>query len=265
MDMNNRIKETFDMVHAEEELKNNTRKYIADKSTQYHRRKKMLSRRVAPALACFSLLLFCLAGYWIYFTPTSVISIDINPSFELDINRFDRVISVQPYNEDGYPFETSADVRFMNYKDALNKILYDEKISELLAQGEILSVVVIEADERQRDEMLSNVEACTSGHENTFCYSVHSSDVAEAHGCGLSYGKYCAFLEVQEFDPDITAEEIRGMTMKEIRNLICDLSSDSSCHIPDGDGTEEGQGGSNAGEGAGNGHGNKHHNGHHGN
>ena len=40
-------------------------------------------------------------GTWLYFTPTMEISVDINPSIELGVNRFDRVISVDGYNEDG--------------------------------------------------------------------------------------------------------------------------------------------------------------------
>ena len=85
----------------------------------------------------------CIAGYRFYFTSTSVISIDINPSVELDINCFGRVISVVSYNDDGSELKKSTNVRFLDYKDALIRILNDKDISELLTQDEILSVVVI--------------------------------------------------------------------------------------------------------------------------
>ena len=38
---------------------------------------------------------------WLYFTPIAEISIDINPSIELRVNRFDQVISVDGLNGDG--------------------------------------------------------------------------------------------------------------------------------------------------------------------
>ena len=49
-------------------------------------------------------------------------------------------------------------------------------------------------------------------------------DVENAHEAGLSLGKYRVFLEVQALDPDITPEEVQGMTMREIRELIRELS-----------------------------------------
>ena len=34
-------------------------------------------------------------GHWLYFEPTAEISIDINPSLELELNRFNHVLSVE--------------------------------------------------------------------------------------------------------------------------------------------------------------------------
>ena len=36
---------------------------------------------------------------------------------------------------------------------------------------------------------------------------------------GLSYGKYRMFQEIQALDPEITAEEVQGMTMRELQDL----------------------------------------------
>ena len=36
----------------------------------------------------------------------------------------------------------------------------------------------------------------------------------------MSVGKYRAYLILRELDPDITAEEVQGMTMREIYQLI---------------------------------------------
>ena len=45
-----------------------------------------------------------------------------------------------------------------------------------------------------------------------------------AHDCGLSYGKYRAYLELAALDPTVTPEEVQGMTMREIRDRIAALS-----------------------------------------
>lgn len=83
--MNNKIKETFDSIRAEEELKEQTKKYIAEKTRNYTTpQKKSAYKMIIPAVACFLFLFISFSGYRLYFTQTSVISIDINPSFELN-------------------------------------------------------------------------------------------------------------------------------------------------------------------------------------
>lgn len=64
--------------------------------------------------ACF-VLCVALGGYHLYFTPTSIISMDINPSIELEINRFDKVIGVDGYNEDGENLVESLHMLNENY------------------------------------------------------------------------------------------------------------------------------------------------------
>ena len=45
-------------------------------------------------------------------------------------------------------------------------------------------------------------------------------DVKEAHSVGLSFGKYRAFLELQKVNPDITIDDVKGLTMRQVRDLI---------------------------------------------
>ena len=100
--MNNKLKETCDKIHAEEELKEQTKVFIADKTKNNTKlQKKLAYKKIVPAVACFLFLMICFSGYRLYFTQTSVISIDINPSFELNLNRFNRVIYINHYNDDG--------------------------------------------------------------------------------------------------------------------------------------------------------------------
>ena len=46
--------------------------------------------RLVPTLACCLLVLLAgWGGHHAYFTPSAIISIDVNPSLELGVNRFD--------------------------------------------------------------------------------------------------------------------------------------------------------------------------------
>lgn len=242
--MDNRLKEALDAVHAEEELKERTRLYIAHKVYDRQRLHAARRRRLISAVACF--LLFVLVGWgghWLYFTPVSLISVDINPSFELEVNRFDKVISVDAYNDDGAELTSSMDLKFMDYSQALETILSNAQIAGYLAEDELLSIAVVGSDDAHCEQMLSRISDCTSGHQNTYCYAARLEDVDAAHSAGLSCGKYSAFLELQALDPSITVDEIQGMTMREIRDLIATLSEGSTTSVPAwGNGMGSGQG-----------------------
>lgn len=226
MIMNKTLKELFGPIQADEALKDHTKAFLAKKTQGYTRADTGIRRYHIYAAACACMLLVLLGGGRMYFTPTVRISIDINPSIELNINRFDRVISVNGFNEDGLALSHAFDVKYKNYAEAVEQILQYDPITALLSDDEIMTITVIGSDGQQSAEILAEVEMCASGHHNTYCYFALSEDVAAAHEAGLSCGKYRAFLELQLLDPDVTPETVQGMTMREIRELIESLSAD---------------------------------------
>lgn len=217
--MHDRIKDAFRQVQAEEALKEGTLAFLEKRTHDYRTRPK--KRPVyACAAACVCLALILLGGRWLYFTPTAEISVDINPSIELSINRFDRVISVNGFNEDGRALSAALDIRFMDYAAAIERILSDSRIAELLSGDEIMTVTVTGPDGEQSARIYSHMEACMAGHGNAHCYFTSPEEVAPAHDAGLSHGKYRAFLEAQSLDPGLTPEDVQDMTMREIQDLI---------------------------------------------
>lgn len=62
-------------------------------------------------------------GHWLYFTPIAEISIDINPSIEMSINRFEQVIFVNDFNMDGQKLSGMFDVKYKNCTDAIEQKL----------------------------------------------------------------------------------------------------------------------------------------------
>lgn len=225
--MKERIQGAFDEIHAEEALKEKTRVWLAEQTGGYGERRRAAPRafrRTACAAAC---LLLLAGGGWLYFVPTAEIAIDINPSIELGVNRFDTVVSVNGVNDDGKALAATLGVRFHSYTDALRQILDSESVAALLARDEELSIAVIGADGKQCERMLSGVEGCASGHGNAHCYSGHAEEAAAARALGLPYGKYQAFLELQALDPSFTPEQAQGMTLRELRERLAELAAGS--------------------------------------
>ena len=225
--MDDKIKAAFGAVHADEKLKSKTRTFIAQKTRGYKVRRASSYRGILPAAAavCFALVLF--ARFMLYFTPTARICIDINPSLELGINRFNKVISVEPLNDDGKKLAESLDIKFVGYDEALQKILENKGIEAMLSDNGVMTVTVVETNTPQSADILSEVRSCVRDYDNVYCHSASSEEVSAAHELELPCGKYRAFLELQALDPDITAEEVRNMTMRQIRELIAELSENS--------------------------------------
>ena len=153
--MREELRQAFDAVHADETLKARTRARVLQAMRPARR-----SPRWAPALAAAACCVVAVAGvggYRLYFIPTSVISIDINPSIELDINRFDKVIRVNGYNEDGVAFADSLDVLYLDYSDAVDQIVTSETVTDCLARDELLSIAVVQSNPTQGQEIYDYV------------------------------------------------------------------------------------------------------------
>lgn len=217
--MNEKWKSAFDQIHAEKALKEHTKQYLSEKIYSRRPTPRSVLRRAA-VLAAGLVLLFFIGGSWVFMTPTAYISIDINPSLELGINCFNRIVSVEGYNEDGDDLAESLDITFMNYSDALDSILSSRTMKDYLTEDAVMSLTVAGDDESQYAEIFDTVENCASGHENIRCHSGSTEEMHEAHDADVSFGKYQAYLILKDLDPSISLDDIRGMTMREIYDLI---------------------------------------------
>lgn len=234
--MSEKIKSAFDEIYTEKELKQSTREYVLEKLKKTDKKTNTIKYVYSLAVCLF---IFIIGGYKIYFNTTSIISIDINPSLELGINCFDKVISVEGYNDDGEILVNNIDVHFDDYNEAIYEIINSSEISNSISENGLLSIGVVEMDTKQCQKILSDIEKYTENQNNMYCYSMKQSDVSEAHKIGLSCGKYNAFLQLQSLNPDVTAEEVSQMTMREIRDLIESLSINTNIEFGNGHGNEQ--------------------------
>ncbi len=215
--MDEQLREAFAQVRAEEDLKKRTLDYLSQKTGGWSAAPRRRARPWAMAAACAACMLMTIGSLWLYLTPAAYISVDVNPSVELTVNRFDRVISLKGLNDDGAALAEDLNVRFLEYTEALEQVLNSDTIADLLSQEETVSITVAGDDEARTAEMLSQVSACAAGRGNTLCHSTDLQTAQAAHDQGLSCGKYRMLLELQALDPAVTAEDIRGMTMKQLQ------------------------------------------------
>lgn len=212
--MDERLREAFDAIHADEGLKARTRACLAARRTP-------VRRRLLAAAAALCLLLA--AGAALYAVPTAYLSIDLNPSMELGINRFDRVVSVRSYNEDGDALADALDLRFRDYRDALEAVLAEPAVAEALGAGGVMTLTVAGEDGGRQAAILDAVQSCTASQSNVRCQACGMEELQEARRAGMSLGRYRALRRLQELDPSVTAEDVEGLTIAQIHAWIAAL------------------------------------------
>lgn len=237
--MKDKIKQAFDNVHAQEQLKEDTLHSIVA-YRERHSRRSLSSMRMLPALACLVLVLLG-SGFWAWFSPSATISVDINPSIELWVNRFDKVVQVVGWNDDGRELADSLDVKYMDYSRAMEAIVENENISTLLAGDGVMTVAVSGSSEAQCGRILSGVRSCTARWGNAYCYSASEEETEKAHELGLSCGKYMAYLELEQAGAQLSPDQVRDMSMREIRDMIESLTGGEAL-LPHGGGQGQGSG-----------------------
>lgn len=209
----NVIRDSMKDIRASEELKRNTLEYLKE---QRRRGLKRL-RRLTLAAASICLLIFA-GGYMVYARPVSYISIDVNPSVELGVNCFGRVVEADAYNRDGRDILDQVSLKNVPYLKAIGRLLGDESVSGYLTRDSRVFITVISDSwetmlkEIGRDELSEKYGAQT-----------YKSDLAsreEAHRHEMSFGKYRACLELSQYDGTVTVEECHRMSMGEIEDRI---------------------------------------------
>lgn len=67
-------------------------------------------------------------GYKMYYTPVSYLSIEINPSIQLSINMFDRVIGYEYFNDEGKEILNDAGLKNEKSKESVEKIIEQARV-----------------------------------------------------------------------------------------------------------------------------------------
>lgn len=79
--------------------------------------------KYVAAAACFILFVTTGSTAYAYYTPVSSVVVDINPSLELKVNKWNRIIKASALNEDGEKMLDSLSIKNKTIDDGLSMIL----------------------------------------------------------------------------------------------------------------------------------------------
>lgn len=200
----NSIKEAFNEIKADDALKQKTIDTVLAKTNQRPFPMKMV-------LTAALILITVIGGIFSYTTPVYAISLDDTSSIELHVNMYQRVVSVTSYSSTG-----TVSVTNMDYQDAVEKILNDASWS-----SQNVTITIAGNNQAGCQKMAENLQNCSSQCMGSASYITADADtIAQAKACGMSLGKYKAYLLLKEADPTITLEQAQNMTMQEIHQMI---------------------------------------------
>lgn len=187
----NKIKEAFQNVTAGEELKEKTLNNVLDELSKAEAKgRSVKQRRFAVAAVCIVFVFASVAfgGYRVYAKPVSYITVDVDSSVELGINRWGKVVATDSFNSEGEDLLRRNDVEGEEYQNALKRLFSDDEMIDSCKSGEEFLLSVLSEDE----DIKKDVENICSGYGMRYnCQSANRKDREQSRKENISTGKYC--------------------------------------------------------------------------
>ncbi|MBK5211769.1 MAG: hypothetical protein JJE36_05610 [Coriobacteriia bacterium] len=230
-----RFKTALGRIKADEALLDKTEAYLKDALEHRNGRRSgvpinwrvlYMKKSFAVALSVAVLAVGgSVGGYAFYQTPQSYLSLDINPSIELGVNSFGKVVMAEAYNADGEKVLNGTDVVGSNVDEATDALITSTGANGYIAGdgSTIISLTSETDDDAMADKLESDAE---SGANNAleqagYTAEVHKDRISlslreEAIAAGITPGKLNLIHKLQSADPTATVDAYKSASVTEI-------------------------------------------------
>lgn len=170
---------------------------------------------------------------------TALVSIDINPSIEISINKEEQIVSVQAKNEDGIKLLNKLDLTQKKLADGVNEIVLTAKEMGFISESK--KIVLVSAAlyhstgedsskeyAMQLQQILNSLEVDYQSANLLTVYIDDSAIIEEAKTNNLSIGKELLYKYAQNQDGLLTVDEIRTTSLNELLDKLNALSQDGT-------------------------------------
>lgn len=186
---------------------------------------------VAFAASAAALVVFS-TGAWAYASPYSYVSLDVNPSIEFTLNRFDRVLDIKAVNDDGEEILSQLQLEDLNNKTIETAIIKTlEQISGSgYFDGETEDGIVIATSgknvdkaDRLAEDLKQTVEIEVAEKGDDFAvetFSVGLEQVEQARELGVTPGKLHLVENLQSSVTDPTTIDMQEWLDKPVKDIM---------------------------------------------
>ena len=198
---------------------------IGDEINIPERNMKSIYKNLTAVAACFLILIMLSSGVYAYYTPYSYVSVDMNPSLELYVNRFERVIEVHAFNDEALQIiKASKGIKNKNVSAALEQILGNAEEAGYLkkdAENSLMIVVssknskqeaiLIDKMSKTSTEVLSNI----SSNYEVIMEKIKMEKYQKAKEQNISPGKVMLANRFKQAKPEIDEEKVKNMPLQQ--------------------------------------------------
>lgn len=185
---------------------------------------------IAAAAVFLILITSVLGGIGIYNEDYSSVYVDINPSVEIVLNRFEKINDVIYHNEDAVRVFSELDLKGKKINDGLCMIIDKLSNENYIKDDAEMFITATSKNNKNLTTFLDEITSAAKSYSDEKGYSVSFSsqtmtkdEIKEAHENGMSPAKYKLIELIKTFYPDFDEEALNEMDMKtlqEIRKVI---------------------------------------------
>lgn len=195
-----------------------------------------MKKKIALILSMAIILSLGGGGYAYAKTPVAYVSLDINPSIELGVNRFDKVVSVEAYNEDGRKVLGNTNLINFNINNAVSSVISNAISDGYIKEDGSSAIEVTTSTDKKNiavklDESLKETVDETLENNNVEAeVETENVDLArrhEARQLGITPGKLNLIQRLQELDPTIKIEDYENSSVKDIMKRTNELKKNN--------------------------------------
>lgn len=187
--------------------------------------------RVSSIAAAFLFTLGVGYSVYSYSTPYSYVGVDINPSIELTVNIYDRIIKTQALNSDGQKLLGSGNLQNKKLEAGVNELL-DNAVHQGFLNTEKDNTVILTVTSKDEDKS-SKLE---KGLENTAAKELDKEKVdtrvvvekssvqkhEDAKKIGITSGKLSLIEKAMKAEPDLKMDDLKNAPVKDIMGHLKD-------------------------------------------
>ncbi|MCR8746312.1 hypothetical protein [Romboutsia lituseburensis] len=185
------------------------------------------------AFACSLSILFLGIGSYTYIKlPVAYVSVDINPSVELSINRFNNVVSASALNKDGQVLLNDIKSEHKNVFSIINEIIDNAIKEKYISKNKSTAIAIasISNDYEIRNELENDLKNSVNSHfsKNSIEGAIYSydEDISKrdaAKKIGLSVGKMNLIEDLISFDKTIDVDDYKNKSVLDIDTKILEF------------------------------------------